>query len=362
MLPEPFAKELYVGREDFMRQILKWIDESRPSFRLRSIVGSAGSGKSWFIAYLYHKLKDKNPSIIVVWMNLSARPVHPVTKELEPVLHRLAGWQSWSALIPEQRFPSWADLGAKLGEFLKQKRNEYEKIVVLVDGFDEVPLEERGWIEEHVLAIAYENEKVRLVMTRRDQDALSHPILRWNDRLSELPGLTSDEGREQIILRHKYHAEAGESLPMATRHFQTSLNVFLGENPFVNASLFDKLKRSRKKKLTSSELKECAWDISKRAGLSDASFGLLVQMVQLLPQETWTARHLHEQLGIKIDDPRLEPLFQSGIVSHVKNTQRYRVDAGIYKLLKNPSQPNVPPTQPTGSQPPSPPHNGIQWR
>ncbi|GAB4160244.1 MAG: hypothetical protein Fur0021_31990 [Candidatus Promineifilaceae bacterium] len=333
MFPEPYSKELYVGREDLMLQMLKWIDEYAPSFRLRSVVGPVGSGKSWFIAHLYHKLKDKNPSIIVVWMNLSAKPVHPNTLnaielELEPVLHGLAGWQNWLALAPGQILSSSADLGAKLADFLKQKGNKCEKIVVLVDGCDEVPQDERSWIEEHVLAVAFANAKVRLVMTRRDQDGLNHPILRWNNEVIKLPGMTTRERQEQIERRYQQDAAAGQKLSMSLPDVKAVLDRFSGENPYINTGIFNKFKKQQGT-LVSDDLKECVRDISRRAGLSDDSFDLLEEVLYYLPG-TWTVTDLSDKLGMRIDD--LGRLFETGLIRHVSGKAQYEIDSGLYAL------------------------------
>lgn len=339
MFPEPYSEELYVGREDLMLQMLKWIDEYAPSSRLRSVVGPVGSGKSWFIAHLYHKLKDKNPSIIVVWMNLSAKPVHPNTLnaielKLEPVLHSLAGWQNWLALVPGQILSSPADLGAKLADFLKQKGNKCEKIVVLVDGCDEVPQKERGWMEEHVLAVAFADEKVRLVMTRRDQDGLNHPILRWNDKVIELPGMTTREHQEQIERRYQHDPAVRQKFPVRQKLSMSLLDVkavldrFSGENPYINTGIFNKFE-NRQGTLVSDDLKECVRDISRRAGLSDDSFNLLEKVLSHLPR-TWTVTDLSDKLGILIDD--LGRLFEAGLIRHVSGKAQYETDSGLYAL------------------------------
>lgn len=326
MLPrhadEPFDPVLNVRRDVLMNDMLEWVELSSPSFRLRSVVGSAGSGKSWFMADLYRELQRKNPSIIVVWMNFSARPVHPVRQEPEPVLHGLPGWQNWMAQISGQTLPSQADVGAKLSEFLKHQGNIYEKIIVLADGFDEIPSQDRRWVEEHVLAVAFADEKVRLIMTRRDQDALNHPILRWNDEVYKLPGLTPDERQEQIKRRH-------QSLPLSISIVTGSLEHFLGENPYANTRLFDRFRGRQGQILTVDDLKECARDISRRAGLLDGAFDLLEKLARYLPR-IWTVTHLSNELDMRVDD--LEPLFEAGLICQATGKAQYETDSGIYAL------------------------------
>lgn len=355
---EPFDPVLNVRRNMLMRDMLMWVAYSSPSFRLRSVVGSAGSGKSWFMADLYQELQDRNPPITVWWMNLSANPIHPFSGDPEPGLHRQEGFDTWLTKVSGQPFSHSADFSARLEYALNHFAGE-GKIIILVDGFDEIAsvTEHHDWVEEQVLATAFRNKRVRLVVARRDDYGLTHPNLRWNDELCLLPGFEDIQCHQQIA--HRYAARAERSVAPQD-HVQDMLAPFVGENPFINTCLFERLMSPPVTSLTWEDRMLCAQRALERAGLSLEIFYLLMRLVDALPKH-WTAKEL-VYVNLSIDDPILEPLFQSGIVSHVKDTQRYRVDAGIYKLLKNPSQPNVPPTQPTGSQPPSPPRNGIQWR
>lgn len=332
MLPrhadEPFDPVLNVRRDVLMNDMLEWVELSSPSFRLRSVVGSAGSGKSWFMANLYQELQRRNPSIIVVWMNLSAEPIHPLMRGTEPILHSPAGWEAWLAQLSEQMFSFQADFSTKLREFLSQTGNKHKKIVILADGFDEVPAHKRGWIEEHALAVAFANEKVRLVITRRDQDGLSHPILRWNDKVIELPGMTTRERQEQIERLYQYDAAARENLPMSLSGVKIVLGRFSGENPYINTRIFDKFE-NRQGTLVSDDLKECVRDISRRAGLSDDSFNLLEKVLYYLPG-IWTVTDLSDKLGMLIDD--LGRLFEAGLIRHVSGKAQYETDSGLYAL------------------------------
>lgn len=362
-----FVQVLNVRREESLAEMLGWALSPAPRYRLRSVVGAAGIGKSWFMADLYQELLRHNPRITVWWMNLSANPIHPISQNSEPDLHNLKGFDAWLTDVSGQSLSPDGDFSAGL-EFALNSIPNNTRIILLVDGFDEIPpgTGHRDWVEEQVLAVAYGNERVRIILARRDDYGLTYPILRWNDDLYRLSGFKETQRRQQIAHRHAAREEA--SVP-SEGLVQELLSPSLGENPFINSCLFEQIIALPSSSLTWEQRKSCAQRFSERAGLPPASFGLLERLVNVLPQE-WTAKELAVYVGITIDDPGLEPLFQSGIVFNMEGSQRYRVDAGIYKLLKRSTQspggspgPNDVPSQPPETkEPSSPPLNGIQRR
>ena len=330
-----FDQALNVKREEPLAEMLDWALSPAPRYRLRSVVGAAGIGKSWFLADLYQELLRHGPRIKVWWMNLSAHPIHPISQNPEPDLHKREGFDTWLTDVSRQPFSSGTEFSARLDQALNSIPNS-TRIILLVDGIDEIPpgTGHRDWVEKQVLAVAYHNERVRIILARRDDYGLTHPILRWNDDLYRLSGFKETQRRQQIAHRHAAREEA--SVP-SEGLVQELLSPSLGENPFINSCLFEKIIAFPSSSLTWEQRKSCAQRFSERAGLSSASFDLLERLVDALP-EAWTAKELAVYVGITINDPALEPLFQSGIVFGVEGSQRYRVDAGIYRLLKRSTQ------------------------
>ena len=76
MIKEAFRSELYVPREEPLEDLLGWVRQQSPEFRLRSLIGPAGIGKSWFLAHLYRQLNDTN-HCLVLWMDLGVEALHP---------------------------------------------------------------------------------------------------------------------------------------------------------------------------------------------------------------------------------------------------------------------------------------------
>lgn len=322
---EPFQAELYVERTKLTQDFLEWIDNLKPSPRLLSVVGAAGSGKSWFMSNLFLHLRQKE-NILPLWLDLSLQPLRPdgyssiqVSEEqgrldwLEEIIQQIA------LLKDKIPFDRTATFAANFHHFTRLICRSQPRVVLLVDSFDEVPLEETPYWEESVFSLFLSGACTCLIIARRDAYALAHPILRWNDIVIELPGLEPFERQEQVKAR--LHKEPGRQVP--------DLSPYLTGNPFVNAVLLRRLEN--KSHLSSDDLNACIEEVMLRVNAPEPR--VVWDLVSKLPP-TWTARQMVDRTEMRIDDPRLATLFQAGVVSHISGTAMYKVDAGIYQLIQ----------------------------
>lgn len=326
-LREPFQAELYVERTELTQKLLKWIDHPKPSHRLRSVVGAAGSGKSWFMAHLFLRLQDQK-DVVPLWLDLSEQPLHP-DRGAGMYVRNPIGALKWLQDIiqqipwPKDEIPldSTASFATNFAHFAMRIYDLQPKVVLLVDSFDEVSHEEmRSW-EEDVFSPFFRAACTRLIIASRNDYALTDPLLRWNDEVVELLGLEAPEQQQQAEARlhNEPDRQASDLIP------------YLTENPFINTLLLRQLgDRSR---LSFEDLDACIQEVMQRVNLPEPSKKKVWELVAKLPR-TWTARQMADRTGLRIDDRLLVPLFQAGVVSHVSGKAEYKVDAGIYQLIQ----------------------------
>lgn len=322
-LREPFQAELYVERADLTDSFVDWVKS--PRYRLRSLVGAAGSGKSWFMAHLFLRLREQT-DVLPLWLDLSSQPLHPDGRAPVQVGNE-TGRLDWLqdiiqyATSPKNRIPydRTASFAANFEHFTTRICGLQSRVVLLVDSFDELPRREIPAWEEHVFSPFLSAACTHLIIARRNVDALTHPVLRWNDEVIELPGLEVHEQQQQVKAR-LYNEPDRQML---------DLTLYLTANPYINTLL---LKRSgNKPRLSSEDLDACVQEVMQRVNLPEPSKKTVWELVAKLPR-AWKAWQLSKETGMRIDD--LEGLFKSGVVSHVPGTAMYETDAGIYQLVK----------------------------
>ncbi|MEO0101292.1 MAG: tetratricopeptide repeat protein [candidate division WOR-3 bacterium] len=185
---EAFVAErshLHIGREKEAERLTAYIQgiDRRPVV----ITGESGSGKSAFLASWYRQYTEKYPNDYVLAYFIGASPdstnhfrlLRNMCKELKKRFNL-------KEEIPDEN----KKLSDTLGEMLFSASKTKRRIVILVDGLDQLlPLETAhslGWLLDFI------PEKVRLVVSSLEGDCLE--VLRW--RSAEeivLPPLSKEE-------------------------------------------------------------------------------------------------------------------------------------------------------------------------
>ncbi len=333
MSPNKYNVALYVHRSQFFKELWEWFSSSSPEYRLRSLVGPIGIGKSWFMSHVYNKMKN-DPDYLPIWLDLSKKAMYPDnslsgnfpdvagggngrTQWLREIINQINATCSLHIIFdPSVSFPAMfshiiANLCQHCGEITP---------ILLVDGYDEVALEEdRKYLQEHIFANFWEPSCTRVLIARRDIQELPHHILSWNEETISLSGFNDKQQQHQI----KKH--------LASPVSHSNLSQYLTENPYINSLLIEFAAKKHPASLELAELRNCVDIIT--ASIDIVSTDTIKRIAIDLPP-TWTSLALRKKMGIVIDDPRLRPLFEAGVIHHVTGTARYQIEAGFYSLLQ----------------------------
>ena len=340
MNKEPYRLDLNVQRQELIDSIQLWIDEASPNYRFRSMVGTAGIGKSWFMADLYWKLIDMD-QLHIIWLDVSKKALHPKHGPHQPNIFEEEGRLNWlQTVVVESNQKYGREIFAVPPdiEFVAAFRGFVDAIcqqnppasVLLVDGYDEIEsIADQEFLQEHILSRFWGGNSTRIVLARRDEDTITHLMLSWSDEVIRLDGFNAKQKQEQI----KKRAQKAQS-EVDTQQLLESLTPYISSNPFINTYLFMRAADHESHSITRSDLHDCFMDILDRAGLDSRPAKVLRDIANSLP-ETWTARELNAILEFNLEDPSLENLFNTGIVYQIAGTSRYQIEPGLYALLKS---------------------------
>lgn len=339
MTREIFQPDLNVHRQGMVDAILDWLRQPYPEFRLRSIVGTAGIGKSWFMSDLLRELSE-DAEFHIIWLDFSRKAVHPLNREDLPDCLQENGRLAWMSNIIEASnlqydrkiFTLHPDVNfiPAFRAFVQAIGRQNPPIsILLVDGYDEIPsASDQDYVQEQILSRFWGGNNTRILLARRDEDLISHPILSWNDDPIRLPSFANDESQEQVLLRAQINAPDGIDIDQIPKVF----SPFLTGNPFINAFLFDCFIENTPPTISDTHIDACLMAVMDRARLSAEHIHLVKEIVKSLPAE-WTAKELSERLNIRLEDKNLAALFEAGIVHQISGTANYQIEAGLYRLL-----------------------------
>lgn len=339
----PYQFELYVHREAFFEELQSWFSNSLPEYRLRSLTGAPGIGKSWVVAHTYHELCQAG--CIPIWLDLSQDAVFPGNPDpgeepaLFPDARTEVGRQQWLRWAMEQAQKncseivsfdgtiSFESMFAQFVEDLCLKCNSHTP-VLLVDGYDEVESPDvREYLQEHIFTSFWQPGCTRLLIAHRDaEDDDPHRILSWNEEILPLPGFVEIEQRKQIENLQREHPAHPDVLD--------TLEPYLSKVPLVNHILFEHAIACHPNLLNATDFQHCVGELVARAGISPESVNVLYIIAQNL-DETWTDIELQEGTNIRLEDSNLEQLFDTGLVHHIIDTALYQIDEGVRSLLKH---------------------------
>lgn len=373
MVKEAFRSELYVPREEPLKSLLDWVHQHSPEFRLRSVIGPAGIGKSWFLANLYLRLIERN-HCLVLWMDLGVRSKSPSNSDPLPEMTSPDGQDEWLETAIDLanhccdvRTVAGGPFSQRFKAFISSLCRECKPgstIVLLVDGFDELTsIANRNYFQERVFAEFLGQPCTRIILARRDEHMLTHHYLRWNEELIQLSGLEADQPEDQLVRRKRIlqdvlrnedrsqkQVRLQELLPgsfepaiykrlesLDANELDTIVEsiiryIPLTPNPLINTCLFSHAVTRNPVGLNPNALRLCIQEVADRAGIKRQAIDVLQKIVYQLPHR-WTARELYNKLQLDVNDPNIEALFQSAVIFHVPGTTRYATDTGMHQLI-----------------------------
>lgn len=343
-MSETYQPKLYVQREELFEQIREWIHLPADEYRLWSLVGAAGIGKSWFMTDTYQRLR-KEGNCLPIWLDLSQGAIYPDLGASAPE----AGQPFPDCQTPEGR-SQWLEREITRAKKVCPRVSDYNPHVafsvmlrkfvqdlcqlcaryipvLLIDGYEEVGDEaSKDFLQEHIFSNFFGGGCTRLMIARRDKDGFGfHPTLAYVDKVVPLPPFEESQSQEQITKRRREKAPAAIGIDQ-------HVTPYLTGNPFINVQLFERAAINDPSSLGSYDFQVCLTAVLDRAGLGANHAGLLQHIARISLE--WTKIELRDVCYISIDHPEMEDLFQAGLVYHVEGTGgRYKIDDGLHQLL-----------------------------
>lgn len=323
--------------------------ELDPTARLLSVLGPPGCGKTAFLVQLHAALVATPGGVIVL-------PLLDLKKDGNP--RALWKWFTDAVAVAKaaridyslpQRIDSAPGIGIEVKNLCAACDAHHQIVViVLVDGFEETGPEQRQDFESF-LAFIVAADNAKMILTRRDEQALTENLLRWvNEQEVSLALLTPEEQIRQRLERDgqamvRWPRETWEddldiaiaALTAAERAaVLTALTGHLTSNPYINARLLAlKLEHPHLPPATLKRL--CLESYLERAKLNADYADILAKLVGIIrasgaTNDSFTAKQFGSQWP---QSGQHEALMVAGIVSPITGTHRYQLDSAVAALI-----------------------------
>jgi hypothetical protein len=347
----PAALLFYVERNLAIDDFVRWATGVHLSTRLRSVIGPPGSGKTTFLLTLHHILGQHNRCFLLpILFPDSARNL-----------------QEWLDSVLAQ--------GGRQFEFTPIPSNEPQEVfrqlcshcganipVLFLDAFEELPVDERRWIEEHLLIpFLHPNTggdaKTRIIVARREERALEEALLRWEEEVHPLEGLdkpAADGPVEQV--RQRLAAVLGKTWDQAKATLEwpnapddaidyaivlnrinreallETLRGLLTPSPYVNLLLLQRKLAHPTTPLTGQDYDECLKAYVRRAGVPAQYARQVKALIRSLPDpHSFTVNH-YDARGDR--NAVLQALMAAGIVFQIPKTSSYGFEPAFIQLIE----------------------------
>ncbi len=334
----PLAADPYLERNVAIDGFAAWVKSKASSpTRMRSIVGPPGVGKTIFLRRLRQQLLAEDESML--WLDL------PGDLEAERF------WSENAAMWARYLQAEDAHRAAQsVQDFIitAAAQSQYGlSAVLLVDGYDEVDDNRREWVQQQVFIPflfpdGIVDPQSRIVLARRDENALTAPRLRWEDEVRLLEGLKEEQPRQQIqallgaplaigaavaVPEHVVNAIALLD-PAARGALVMALQDRLTPNPFVNLCLLERQLQHPTAPLVAADYRACLVSYVARAGLDEAFVTILISRARQFPARQFTLREYDDKL-------ELGKLVRAGVISHVHDSPRFELEAAVLRLVEH---------------------------
>lgn len=367
---EAFDRSLYVDIEIYQQILDDWAKDTKTTKRVKPIIGPAGSGKSWFLQATKLRWESSQQRLVFYlnvpdWVNKDISLEKNVNKNSVLNVEAASKYlQEFARLAEEKGADAW-----KYDNYLELPRNveiftellaifaiEYGfTIFLLVDGYDEVGLEQSLVVASRILDIFARKPFVRIVLARRDHYHRLSGYLRDLEDSKQGITLSVIPSPELQLQKFKAHKEIIEKYPN-TKHLtiellRESLKNYQWNHAFINTYLFfcahQKLTRRAITQLyENSDIKDCIERLIQRPHSQNVSFETIkkdeFELMQKIANELnaeWSETELQKNLKTSLSDPRIESLFRFGVLQTVtKSPGKRKIADGLRELLRDYNQ------------------------
>ena len=352
-----------VPRIPSVSMLQDWACSEEDPNQLVSIVGPPGSGKSTQLSET-HKTLQQDRRCISLFLDLTQ-----VADD-----HQLYEWllAQIEALIHAGRLLARAEMAAQVGDgdppsarFVQlldwlQRVLGARKLVLLLDGYDELSDLLRQWAEVRVLVpflLSDERPRVnRALVARRDECPLQETALQYSEKTRALEGLnaplqvqwrlaavvgkTPDEARALLewpaapdeAIAFALRADAAAVLAAQDAVWETGLTL----NPNANLLLLKRKLLHPDAPLDDADWRACLDVYLQRANVQDLDVDRLICLAASIGRdnlENFSRTDYNKPLGNPVPYPEIGQLMKAGIVAQVPKTSRYGFEPAAIQIL-----------------------------
>ena len=337
---EDFSPDLFVGRETFLENLTRWAIEQTVRRRLRTIAAPPGYGKTWLLCELERRLRERERNdlflIRVPTLQLTSRntiiewlsEVVPAAQAICPNTRNIAPGDSPQTAI------------ARLLQDLSQSCSPRRRILLFVDGLDEIPSGAQRELARHLLEPFWRGPSVQMVISFRDDYSLKSHLLRRGEERVFLVTFSPQEGKEQLDRRARL---AGETLPITREALLALVAPYSLNVPGINTILARRIRENadeeRDPLLVADDLRDC-WreligpqlnQMSQKATVLEEDLKNIVE----IEEDTWTLEEFMEICNYTQTDAyyHIQSLLALTVVVQAGGPL-YKVTDGLRELLR----------------------------
>lgn len=357
----PFDYQLYYPRKKILAHLTQWAGlGSRDRKRVLCLTGAPGSGKSWTLNALREHLKN-DTSIYIFWID-ALDLIEPTGNRPDFRRPRITDWIQKNYVAIEDRL----GLGLRFDPDVSEtqaitilceqmhRHNEIGRVLVLVDGYDEISERQQDFLADRVLVPLIGGERVRMVITHRQSSGLRHDQLRMMQKrvsLEEVDPFVPERDTYPFLALISRGPDLHDIRFSENdfRRWTVQLKQYAWDHPYANRFLFEQaligVCDGQLPPLKRGQIRDCVIDLIERPDpnivskkryppLTPADWDLLQKMACL--EEAFTPDDISiVETGIEFfSDPRIERLMNIyGVLASIPGTLRYRLVAPIRALL-----------------------------
>jgi hypothetical protein len=361
---ETYNDALFIDRPRIFARILKWIRQPHPKRRVLCLVAPPGFGKTWML----NKIKDElsglpnrhiDPPPLVLWLQ-AHKLMTPDGEGAENAFNRLVT-DAWVESFYNQARTRCLDLPAYRadGDFpaalenlvntLAPRPEFINGVLVLVDGYDEIPESQRDWLSERILSRFINNNfhKFQLIIPLRDPTGLYQYDLNMQQQIEPLlkeEDPLIDPYRQ--LTRYCEMNHIGLPSPEVFHAWQEALPFYTWENPYVNIFFASTCinNPAELRPITADDVRNCVKSVLERPDpnrinhahyppVTPAHLHRLYDLANCLDPE-FTADDLDVNLHISFTDDLIKQFIEVySVLGQVRNTQRYTLVRFLRDLL-----------------------------
>jgi hypothetical protein len=317
--PSNYDRDLFCDRPPILRSILDWIDNPQKS--CFCLVGPPGTGKSWLLAHLQDELANPQETIPIFLLNnllgyFLLDSSKPITESPKLAVNVLRDWvrncYAQAARLYGPTIPDFVHLNhpaasiSNLATSLSSIPGNHCKALLLVDGFDELPIDPLYMYQDilvdnvikRFLSNNFGSKNILVLFTQRTKID-RYPLIISADRV--VKDITDPAFANETVdiwsQFQKVHQNAFGGIPQVSKAqctiWRRKLKHYRWNNLFVNHYLFAcGLNRAGnlQSPVTADELKTCICDLLERPRptgatafpkLQPVEFDILVEIARL---------------------------------------------------------------------------------